>query len=102
MELTTHIKSGSEINIDTYDLYKKSKNDKPFQEVAKVTLEDDKIEYKISDVEKYLREYAEDEIDNYIEGKEMGWINDFINMSKCEIDFHDIALHILKDEGYKE
>lgn len=73
-----------------------------FQEFAKVTLEDDKIEFKISDVEKYLREYAEDEIDNYIEGKEMGWINDFINMSKCEIDFHDIALHILKDEGYKE
>ena len=76
---------------------------KHFHEVAKVTLEDDKIEYKISDVEKYLREYADDSVYDHIDDTKLGgWMADFLTMTMKEVDYYEIALSLLKDEGYDE
>ena len=74
-----------------------------FHDVAKITLEDDKIEYKISDVEKYLREYADDSVYDHIDNTKLGgWMADFLTMTMKEVDYYEIALSLLKDEGYDE
>ena len=48
MELTTHIMTGSEINIDTYDLYKQSKNDKPCHVIKLRGIDSEGSKFKVT------------------------------------------------------
>ena len=48
MELTTHIKSGSEINIDTYDLYKDQKGDSPCHLIKLSGIDSEGSKFKVT------------------------------------------------------